>query len=564
MEKRNKLKNLELKLVAILVFTSGIIGMINPLFARVSHHPKLFSVLVPYSVYHWSRSITAIAGFCLIYLSFNIWKRKRDAWLGSVALIVISLAFILSRFGLERIQLIHDQSSSESVFLLTLIPHIVSLLALISTRSSFTVQSERRKLKVAFKRAAYLILFAFIYGALGFWLLETKDLGMNFSLPDAIARTFEEITFQSSSQAATPHGRWLLESLNAIGIATLALILLNLFKPLEYELATLPRERAQAKDALEKFGDSSLDYFKLWHDKSYFFLDTDAFIAYRTERNVAIALGDPTGPPDKTESLTKAFIQFAHNCGWKVAFMQTSPKNLELYERLGLNILKIGEDGVVNLDTFLADTVRKKTFKGPLKKLEKEGFVLEKLSPPHLESVLNEVQEISDQWLSLPGRKERTFTLGTFDRSTLQSENLFVMKNSAGKILAFVNQIRDYCPGEATIDMMRHRTEVPSGSMDFLFARLLVMLHQEGYKYFSLSLAALSGVGDEPGASLEEKAVHLVYEHLNRFFSYKGLRAYKDKFDPEWQERFLIHEGGPAGLIKTTLALVAVMEPEEA
>ena len=552
------------KLISLLVFASGAIGMINPLFARVSQHPKLFTVLVPYSVYHWSRSFTALAGFCLIYLSFNLWKRKRDAWLWSVALIVISAAFILSRFGLEHIRLVHDKSISGSLLLLTLTPHITSLIFLWLARRSYTVKSERRKLAVAFKRAAFLVLFAFIYGALGFWLLETKDLGMNFSLPDAVTRTAEELTFQSTSQAATAHGKWLLDSLDAMGVAAFALVLLNLFKPLEYELATLPRERTQAKEALEKYGDSSLDYFKLWHDKSYFFLDQDAFIAYRTERNVAIALGDPNGPPDKIELLTQNFIEYCHNCGWTVAFMQTGSKYTQLYEKLGLNVLKIGEDGVVNLETFIADTVRKKTFKGPLKKLEKEGYILEKFIPPHTDAMLDEIQAVSNEWLSLPGRKERTFTLGTFDRNTLNFDNIFAMKNSEGKIIAFVNQIRDYTPNEATIDMMRHKSEVPSGAMDFLFGKLLLMLHQEGFKFFSLSLAALSGVGDEPGASIEEKAVHLVYEHLNRFFSYKGLRAYKDKFDPVWQDRFLIHEGGPAGLIKTTLALVAVMEPEEA
>ncbi len=552
------------KLISLLVFASGAIGMINPLFARVSQHPKLFTVLVPYSVYHWSRSFTALAGFCLIYLSFNLWKRKRDAWLWSVALIVISAAFILSRFGLEHIRLVHDKSISGSLLLLTLTPHITSLILLWLARRSYTVKSERRKLAVAFKRAAFLVLFAFIYGALGFWLLETKDLGMNFSLPDAVTRTAEELTFQSTSQAATAHGKWLLDSLDAMGVAAFALVLLNLFKPLEYELATLPRERTQAKEALEKYGDSSLDYFKLWHDKSYFFLDQDAFIAYRTERNVAIALGDPNGPPDKIELLTQNFIEYCHNCGWTVAFMQTGSKYTQLYENLGLNVLKIGEDGVVNLETFIADTVRKKTFKGPLKKLENEGYTLEKFIPPHTDALLDEIQAVSNEWLSLPGRKERTFTLGTFDRNTLNFDNIFAMKNSEGKIIAFVNQIRDYTPNEATIDMMRHKSEVPSGAMDFLFGKLLLMLHQEGFKFFSLSLAALSGVGDEPGASIEEKAVHLVYEHLNRFFSYKGLRAYKDKFDPVWQDRFLIHEGGPAGLIKTTLALVAVMEPEEA
>lgn len=564
MERRTRLLKLQLRFVSLFVFASGTIGMINPLFARFSQYPKLFTVLVPYSVYHWSRSLTALFGFCLVYLSFNLWKRKRDAWIGSLALTCLSLLFILSRYGIERIQLVEDPAVSGTLVIFSLLPHIISLVLLWLSRDLFTVQSERRKLIVALRRAAFLILFAFIYGALGFWLLETKDLGMNFSLPDAVARTFQELTFQSSSQAATPHGKWLLESIDIMGIAAFGLILLNLFKPLEYELSTLPRERAQAKEVLEKYGDSSLDYFKLWHDKSYFFnSDNDSFVAYRTEKNVAIVLADPVGPSEKIESLTKAFIEFCHNSGWTVAFMQVNPKNLELYNKLGMNILKIGEDGVVNLETFTSLTISKKTFKGPLKKLEKEGYKLEKLAPPHSDELLNEVQEVSNQWLSLPGKKERTFTLGTFDRNTLQDDNLFALKDKEGKIIAFVNQIRSYSPGETTIDMMRHRTEVPSGSMDFLFAKMLIMLHQEGYKYFSLGLAALSGVGDEPDASLEEKAVHLIYEHLNRFFSYKGLRAYKDKFEPEWQERFLIHEGGPPGLIKTTLALVALMEPEE-
>jgi phosphatidylglycerol lysyltransferase len=108
--------------------------------------------------------------------------------------------------------------------------------------------------------------------------------------------------------------------------------------------------------------------------------------------------------------------------------------------------------------------------------------------------------------------------------------------------------------------MMRHREDVPNGTMDFLFSKLLLQLKDEGFEYFNLGLAALSGVGESPEATLAERAVRQIYEHMNRFFSYKGLRRYKDKFQPVWKESFLVYEGGPPGLIRTALAITRAGE----
>lgn len=102
-------------------------------------------------------------------------------------------------------------------------------------------------------------------------------------------------------------------------------------------------------------------------------------------------------------------------------------------------------------------------------------------------------------------------------------------------------------PGVATVDLMRHRRDAPNGIMDYLFCELLLHLHAERYGWFSLGLAPLSGVGDRPGASLRERAVHQVYEHLTALFSFKGLRSYEAKFEPVWEERFLVDQDGPSG-----------------
>ena len=266
------------------------------------------------------------------------------------------------------------------------------------------------------------------------------------------------------------------------------------------------------------------------------------------------------GPADELSDFLKSYLAWCHENGWNVAFLQTGEQILEIYKSHSLSSLKVGEDAVVNLDKFASSTCKKKDFKSRVKKFEKEGFSFFFSRAPQTEAFIDELEEVSNEWLSLPGRRERSFSLGVFDRQLLKNENVYSVKSADGKVVAFVNQVRSYAEKEASIDLMRHRHEVPNGTMDYLFVKLLICLHDEGFQYFNLGLAALSGVGDNPEANVYEKACHQIYEHMNRFFSYKGLRNYKNKFEPDWQSRYLIYEGAGPGLLKTALAILEVGE----
>jgi phosphatidylglycerol lysyltransferase len=123
-----------------------------------------------------------------------------------------------------------------------------------------------------------------------------------------------------------------------------------------------------------------------------------------------------------------------------------------------------------------------------------------------------------------------------------------------------VNLVPDYHPGEATPDLMRHYPDVLNGTMDFLFAEMMLDLHGRGVESFSLGMAPFAGVGEDPNASLRERAIHELTERLNRFFSYRGLRAYKAKFEPRWEPRYLVFGGGIVGLVRTTVALTQLSE----
>ncbi len=106
--------------------------------------------------------------------------------------------------------------------------------------------------------------------------------------------------------------------------------------------------------------------------------------------------------------------------------------------------------------------------------------------------------------------------------------------------MAFANIVQEYQRNEISIDLMRY---IPGehGLMDFTFVSLFEWAAREGYATFNLGLSALSGVGDHPQDPNIERALHYIYEHVNQFYNFKGLHAFKAKFHPTWSSRYLIY-----------------------
>jgi phosphatidylglycerol lysyltransferase len=67
-----------------------------------------------------------------------------------------------------------------------------------------------------------------------------------------------------------------------------------------------------------------------------------------------------------------------------------------------------------------------------------------------------------------------------------------------------------------------------------------------GYRWFNLGMAPLSGIEDRPLAPLWNRAAALVFRHDEHFYGFRGLREYKEKFDPQWAPKYLASPGGLA------------------
>ncbi|HDZ00627.1 MAG TPA: DUF2156 domain-containing protein, partial [Nitrospirae bacterium] len=73
---------------------------------------------------------------------------------------------------------------------------------------------------------------------------------------------------------------------------------------------------------------------------------------------------------------------------------------------------------------------------------------------------------------------------------------------------------------------------------------LILWGKQEGYKWFNLGMAPLSGLEDRALAPLWSRLGAFVFRHGEHFYNCQGLRQYKEKFDPEWKPKYLAYPGG--------------------
>ena len=113
-----------------------------------------------------------------------------------------------------------------------------------------------------------------------------------------------------------------------------------------------------------------------------------------------------------------------------------------------------------------------------------------------------------------------------------------------GRIEAFANIWPGPGKHELSVDLMRQRPTAPRNAMEGLFVYLMNWGRDQGYEWFNLGMAPLSGLQITARAPLRVKIASYLYRYGELFYNFKGLRSYKAKFDPIWEPRYLTYPGG--------------------
>lgn len=261
---------------------------------------------------------------------------------------------------------------------------------------------------------------------------------------------------------------------------------------------------------------------------------------FAIENNKCVVMSDPLAQPGYLEKGLSQFLADAEAANVAVIFYEVNQETTLLLHEYGYGFMKFGETAQVPLEKFTIEGKHGKKFRTVVNKLENKGYQFEVLQPPFDEELLNVLKEISDSWLD--GRQEKSFSLGYFDEKYIQLAPIALVRDEENKVQAFVTFLASNGPEEASIDLMRyHLRTAPNGIMDYLFVKLLLHFKEEGVIFFDLGMAPLSNVGTEKHSFLQEKVAYLIYAFTNRFYSFSGLRQYKQKFSPVWMPRYIAY-----------------------
>jgi phosphatidylglycerol lysyltransferase len=498
--------------LSLATFIAGAVLLFSGALPGVGSRLTWLKHFLPLPVLEFSHFLGSLVGVGLLLLARGIQRRLDAAYLLTIILLSAGIIFSLLK-GFD-----YEEAVILSIMLGVLLPsrkHFYRKATLFSQRFTF-----------GWMIAIALVLVCSIW--IGFFSYKHVEYS---------GELWWRFTFSGDAS------RFLRATVGVTGMA-LVLTLARLLHPAPPE--PTPRDTddlEMVRKILEK-SPKTYAHLALLGDKEFLFSENGrAFVMYGIEGRSWVALGDPIGPKEEWIELIWRFREICdRHIGWTV-FYEVGKENLHFYLDLGLSLLKLGEEALISLQEFSLEGRERKGLRHSHHRIEKEACSFEIIDPSVAPQLLPELKGISDAWLKEKNTKEKRFSIGFFKPDYLMHSPIGVVRKQ-GKILGFANLLQGVEKEELSIDLMRYLPEAPHGVMDYLFIELLLWGKREGYRWFNLGMAPLSGLESHALAPLWNRVGAFIFRHGEHFYNFQGLREYKEKFSPVWEPKYLASPGG--------------------
>lgn len=512
--------------IAIAVFLAGAVLLFSGATPGMGNRLTLLHNFVPLSVLELSHLLGSVVGVGLLIIAHGLYRRLHTAWWVTIWLLCAGILLsLLKGFDYEEATIL-----------------AVVVIMLTSARSRFR---RRASLIEQHYSSAWIAAF-FLVLLLAAWLVLFAYRHLPYD---------NELWWQFAFEASAP--RSLRASLLAVMIGA-AYGLWRVLRPAPPRFSAPKSADLERVAELIERGEDTTANLALLGDKNLLFnKDRTACIMFQTSGNSWVAMGDPIGPAELGEELAWDFLEDCDGMAVSPVFYQVTPERLPLYVDLGLTLSKLGEEARVPLEAFSLEGAARADLRQAHRRACRDGATFEMVGRGAVAAILPELRAVSDAWLAAKNAAEKRFSLGFFEERYISHFDVGVVRHQ-GAVVAFANLWRGGSI-ELSVDLMRYNDDAPKGIVDYMLIECMLWGKAQGFRWFNLGMAPLSGLEEHALAPTWHKLGRIVQRYGETFYNFEGLRKFKEKFDPVWRPRYLAAPDGlaMAGALLDVTALIS-------
>ncbi|RYD35733.1 MAG: bifunctional lysylphosphatidylglycerol flippase/synthetase MprF [Verrucomicrobiaceae bacterium] len=516
------------RLAALMALTGGFLLMLSANTPMEAARRQWLEAFLPLTLVEVSHFLSSVAGVALLIVARGLQRRVNAAWWAAVTLSISGVVFSLLK-GVD-----YEEAAVLGFLLACLLPF----------RGHF--HRHARVWSRRFTLEWWLLLGGLTWVAVWLGLFASRHVEYSQSL-------WWRFSFESDAPR-------FLRGMVGMAVVFGAVILMQCLRPglsrRETNGGVLTDGEWETVLSLIRNEPQSSASLGLLGDKRFIFSpEKDAFLMYGQHGRSRVVMGDPVGDEESWDDLLWRFSEEAEDAGCRPCFYQISAGVMPRFVDMGMRLYKLGEEARVSLPGFTLDIPETRKLRHARNRMAREGGSFEIwTTPAEVAAGMAELRAVSDAWLGKHSASEKSFSLGRFEESYLRRCPVAVVIRD-GKVCAFANLWTGDGREELSVDLMRYGPDAPAGVMDFLFAEMFLWGRAQGYRWFNLGMAPLSGLRAHPLAPLWQRLGAFIYERGGAFYNFHGLRDFKNKFNPEWSPRYLAVPGAwhlPAVLVDIT------------
>ncbi len=281
-------------------------------------------------------------------------------------------------------------------------------------------------------------------------------------------------------------------------------------------------------------GRSGVAPFALMRDKSHFWAsDRGSFLAFGCRTGVALALGPPIGAPASAARLRAEFRAACRRRGWRPAWYQVSEQTAA--ELAGTRRFTIGAEALVHPDRFSLEGAPMARLRHEVARACRRGVKVE-VQPERqvARDVRSAMRSLREELTARSPLGEMAFSVGRAGDPPSVERTVGLAFRGDRQLAGYVTWL--WLPAARTmvLDEVRRAPGAPPGTMDLLIATCLQEFRGRA-AVASLGLAPITGAG-------RALVARLLRDGLGLRAVSPGLYAFKAKFRPAWEPRYLVVE----------------------